>query len=70
MLHRSPASPPPHVISTGVDYWLIRTSWSKLWGDDGYIKITRKGNDCGITTGAVQAVVDMEAVNRARGTVA
>ena len=71
-----------------------------MWGEDGYIKITRKvlfmsncrrnkgcsddtifslepvskpfshipqGNDCGITTAAVQAIVDQEAVLRMMG---
>jgi cathepsin L len=53
----------------GVDYWLIRNSWSKLWGDSGYMKVTRRGNDCGITTRAVQAVVDPIAAGKVRAKV-
>ncbi|KAF8061334.1 cfaD [Scenedesmus sp. PABB004] len=43
---------------SGEDYWVVKNSWSKLWGDDGYIKIHRGGNDCGIASDAAFAAVD------------
>jgi cathepsin L len=37
----------------GVDYWLVKNSWSADWGDQGYVKIKRSDSDndpgiCGI----------------------
>ncbi|CAD5231128.1 unnamed protein product [Bursaphelenchus xylophilus] len=35
----------------GTDYWTIKNSWGKGWGDHGYFKI-RRGTDClGVTSG-------------------
>jgi len=36
---------------TGEDYWLVRNSWSPKWGEQGYIRLLRVGDqECGVDT--------------------
>ncbi|XP_047134693.1 uncharacterized protein LOC100204117 isoform X2 [Hydra vulgaris] len=37
----------------GEDYWLIKNSWSPSWGNNGFIKIATRNDNCGVTQKAV-----------------
>jgi len=40
---------------TGEDYWTVMNSWGKEWGVDGFFKIRRGTDECGIESIAVNA---------------
>ena len=35
--------------ASGLDYWLVKNSWSTDWGAKGFFKIARGFNMCGLT---------------------
>ncbi|GMI98023.1 hypothetical protein like AT4G01610 [Hibiscus trionum] len=37
----------------GEDYWLLANQWNRGWGDDGYFKIVRGVDECGIESDVV-----------------
>jgi hypothetical protein len=35
--------------ATGAAYWLVKNTWSRLWGEGGYVRISAEPDGCGIT---------------------
>jgi len=33
----------------GIDYWIVKNSWSTDWGEKGYFRIKRGDNMCAIS---------------------
>lgn len=56
-----------NVIGWGVDtlsdgteaqHWILRNSWSTIWGDGGYFRVRMGDRDCGVSTDAGFPVVE------------
>jgi hypothetical protein len=42
---------------TEAQHWILRNSWSTIWGDGGYFRVRMGENDCGVSTDAGFPVV-------------
>lgn len=43
----------------GKEFFLIRNSWGTSWGDNGYIRLSTTGSQCGLTTSSFDVVAQL-----------
>ncbi|KAL8558058.1 hypothetical protein ACOMHN_022951 [Nucella lapillus] len=44
-------------VMSGQAYWLVKNSWSTYWGNDGYVLMSQKDNNCGVATSPTYPII-------------
>jgi len=47
----------------GIPYWTVANSWNSDWGEDGFFRIVRGKDECGIESGVVGGLPDLQRSN-------
>ncbi|VDK63538.1 unnamed protein product [Onchocerca ochengi] len=55
-------------IDQGVPYWLAANSWNTDWGENGYFRIIRGIDECGIESGIVAGIPKRQVKSKFHGT--
>merc|ERR1712127_992705 len=48
---------------SGSEYWKVKNSWGASWGENGYIRMIRGQNQCGLANSASYPTVSSEEVS-------
>ena len=43
--------------ANGIDYWIVKNTWGKVWGEAGYFRIRRGNGTCGINCQVISAKI-------------